>query len=345
MQARIITSLRSVLLVALLVTGCDHEQPIARQKLQRVRVSQFHMGMMVHLTLWAPTLKEGRQAAAVAFERIGQIDQIMSDYDPESELSRLCRRSGQGPVPVSSELFTLLAAARRFAEWTDGRYDPTVGPLARLWRKARQANIPPSPAAIEAALEKVGYEKLLLVADAQTVELTRSDMWLDLGSIAKGYAGDEALRILREQGITRAAYEAGGDKVFGDAPPGTTSSRQEGWQVETDLGLSKLAPLANCAISISGDSAQSFEFDEKRVGHVIDPRTGIGFLPRATCVVIAPRGIDSDPLATIGTTMPSAQYRVFLKQYFPAVRATVSKPPDDGRTDDDRTDDPRIPSP
>lgn len=328
-----------MLFAALLLAGCDRPQPIAPPQLHRVRVSQFHMGMMVHLTLWAPTVEEGQQAAATAFKRIGQINLIMSDYEPGSELSRLCRQSGQGPVPVSPELFKVLATARRFAEWTDGRYDPTVGPLTQLWRKARQTGKMPSPAAIDAALEQTGYQKLLLDADAKTVELTHPEMWLDLGSIAKGYAGDEALRILKERGISRAAYEAGGDKVFGDAPP-----EEKGWHVVTDPALPQLPPLAHCAVSISSDSAQFFEHEGKRIGHVLDARTGLAFGTRITCIVIAPRGIDSDPLATLGTTMPTRPYRILLKQHFPDVRATVSVLPDEP-SGDDEPNDPRIPPP
>ncbi len=371
MQARLMALSQAIwIAVMLLAMGCGpSKQPAKQPQLQRVRVSQFHMGMMVHLTLWAPTLEAGRQAAVVAFQRIDQIDQRMSDYESESELSCLCRQAGQGPVGVSSELFEVLAAARRFAEWSDGRYDPTIGPLARLWRKARQTNTPPNPTAVAAALEKVGYEKLLLNADAQTVELTHPNMWLDLGSIAKGYAGDEAIRILREQGISCAAYEAGGDKVFGDAPPG-----QKGWQVEAEGTGPKLPPLANCAIGISSDSAQHInctsqnlfvvqspptarrgrsetgtfpqgsgigsKYNEKRVGHVLDPRTGIGFSSRTRCVVIASRGIDSDPLATLGTMMPTTSYQKLLKQHFPTARATVSE-----SSDNDVPNPPRIPPP
>ncbi len=329
----------------------DHQQAVDLPTLRRVRASQFHMGMMVHLTLWAPTLEEGQQSAAVAFERIGQIDQIMSDYEPESELSCLCRRSGQGPVSVSSELFQLLAAAKRFAELTEGRYDPTAGPLTRLWRKARQTKVPPDRAAIEAALEQVGYQKMLLDRNEQTgeqtVELTHPGMWLDLGSIAKGYAGDEAIRILSERGIPCAAYEAGGDKVFGAAPPRDAPQGERGWHVVTEVSQPKLPPLAHCAVSISGDSAQFFEQDghffeqEKgRISHVIDPRSGLGFSPRVTCTVVAPRGIDSDPLATIGTTMSLESYQKLLTQHFPEARATVSE-----TTDQRGPDDPRIPSP
>ncbi len=320
------------LFVSFSIFGCDSYRRVDSAPLQRVRVSQFHMGMMVHLTLWAPTVEEGQQAAAAAFERIGQIDQIMSDYEPASELSRLCRQSGQGPVPVSDELFEVLAAAYRFAELTDGRYDPTVGPLTRLWRKARQTKIPPSRSAIDAALEQVGYQEIVLNADAQTVELTHPDMWLDLGSIAKGYAGDQAIRILKEHDIPIAAYEAGGDKVFGDAPPG-----KKGWPV---IANPKLPPIANCAVSISGDSAQFMQYDGRRMGHVIDPRTGSGFLTRTTCTVIAQRGVDSDPLATIGVTMPPMLYRMLLKQHFPTVDARVVE-----SSDSDRPDDPRIPPP
>jgi len=187
---------------------------------------------------------------------------------------------------------------------------------------------------VEAALKQIGYEKLLLDADAQTVELTHLGMRLDLGSIAKGYAGDEAIRVLREQGIAIAAYEAGGDKVFGDAPPG-----QKGWPIEIDEIPLKLSPLANCAISISSDSAQHLEYDGKRVSHVLDPQTGTGFSPRTTCVVVASRGIDSDPLATLGTMMPTLSYQMLLKRHFPEVRATVSEP-----SDNNEPNPPRIPS-
>jgi thiamine biosynthesis lipoprotein len=236
-------------------------------------------------------------------------------------------------VPVSEELFLVLTTARQLAELTAGQYDPTIGPLTRLWREARQTGVPTIQSRIDAAKQLVGYEKLLLDTKSRTVELTHAGMRLDLGSIAKGYAGDEALRILKKRGISIAAYEAGGDKVFGAPPPG-----EKGWPVKIEATLPKISPLANCAVSISGDSEQFFLHEGKRYGHIIDPKTGSSYAFHATCVVIARKGLEADPLSTIGAMMPRASYLAFLRQHFPDVVATVFAP-----SDSDRSDGPRIP--
>lgn len=323
-----------VILSAVVLLGGCGGRPTEAQ-LVRVRVSQFQMGVMVHLTLWASSVDQGQLAAAAAFRRIQEINRLMSDYEPTSELSRLCRQAGEGPVSVSPELFEVLAVARRLAELTDGRYDPTVGPLVRLWREARQTGRPPDFAAINDALRLVGYQRLLLDAEKQTVELTRPGMQLDLGSIAKGFAGDEAVRVLRGLGISRVAFEAGGDKVFGDAPPGET-----GWSIEEEYLPAKPRRLANCAVSISGDNVQYFEHEGKRFSHVIDPRTGWGSTSHSMCITVAPRGLISDPLATIGSLLPRELYEKILETHFPQVRSTVFPVPADHEHDR-----PRIPPP
>lgn len=312
--------------------------------LQRVRVSQFQMGMLVDLTLWAPTRKSGQEAAGLAFQRVRALNQIFSDYEPASELSRLCRQAGQGPVTVSTELFEVLTAARQLAEWTGGLYDPTLGPVVRQWREARRTG--KEPADLEAARRLVGYQKMRLDATLQTVELAQPGMLVDLGSIAKGYVGDEVLRILAGQGIRRAAFEAGGDKVLGDPPPG-----ESGWPIDigkrahTGKVPNTEAPpkplrLANCAVSVSGDTVQYFERNGQRTSHVIDPRIGRGTSSRRMCVVIGPRGALTDPLATIGTLMPRDDYESLLRQHFPQVRSLIFR-----ATDQNDLAPPRIPAP
>lgn len=333
-----------ILVACLAVTGCEksdaldrnHQDSVAdtttnatvllnpndESRLVRVRVSQFQMGMMVHLTLWAPSIEAGQQAAATAFRRVQQINQIMSDYEPESELSRLCRKAGEGPVQVSPELFEVLATARRLAALTEGRYDPTSGPVTQLWREARRTGMPPEPLSLEKANRLVDYRQILLDPNEHMVELTREGIRLDLGSIAKGYAGDQALKSLREQGIGCAAFEAGGDKVFGDPPPG-----QIGWLVESPQPDSKPLHLANCAASISGDTVQYLQIDGRRVSHVIDSSTGQGLSSRRMCLTVAPSGLLSDPLATIGTILPETAYQGLLKKHCPEARGYVFPAP------------------
>src|SRR5205814_9160621 len=131
----------------------------------------------------------------------------------------------------------------------------TVGPLVALWRQARKTGVLPDPAAIERARRLVGWQKLRLDERARTVRLATRGMKLDLGGIAKGYAGDEAQRVLKQQGITRALVEMGGDIVVSGPPPGA-----EGWTIRAPNAGSNQGPadlrLANCAISTSGDTEQ-----------------------------------------------------------------------------------------
>src|SRR5204863_5231810 len=144
---------------------------------------------------------------AAAFERIAALDTIMSDYRRDSELMRLCARAGGPPVRVSPDLFLVLRRAQEVAERSGGAFDVTVGPLVALWRQARKTGILPDPAAIERARALVGWQKVQLDAGTSTVRLAARGMKLDLGGIAKGYAGDEAQAVLKKHGIRRALVE------------------------------------------------------------------------------------------------------------------------------------------
>lgn len=304
-------------------------------ELMQVRVSQFHMGMTVHLTVWAPTVEAGRSAAAKAFERIAALNMVFSDYEPASEVSRLSRQAGAGPVEVSDELWQVLSTAKRVAQASNGLYDPTVRPLSQVWRTARQAGKLPAKNHIARAVEVVGHENLRLDTEAQTVELLKPGMQLDLGGIAKGYVGDQGIQFLKELGYPRAAFEAGGDKVFGESPPGAS-----GWRVEIPADEDYVLHLANCAVSLSGSTEQYLEVDGKRYSHVLDPRTGRGVTVHSLCLTIADRGLIADPLATLGTIMEREDYAAMLKEHFPKVEyKIVPTPKDQGRTM------PRIPVP
>lgn len=288
----------------------------------RVEVSQLQMGVKATLTVYAPDLAAGRAACEQAFGRVRELNSILSDYDPDSELRRLMARAGTGPVPVSADLFTVLAQAREVAAQTGGRVDPTIGPLVQRWREARRAKTLPAPEALAAAREQVGFDKLLLDATHRTAALAQPGMKLDLGAIAKGFAGDEAIAALRAAGYPSAMFEAGGDMVFGDPPPGAT-----GWPVEVPgTGLPRFE-VANGALSVSGDTMQFAEIAGRRYSHVIDPATGYGLTNHLMCVVKAGHGLLSDPLSTAGTLMPEAAFRALLKERYPEVRAWVFPAP------------------
>lgn len=287
----------------------------------RVSVRQFQMGMLVRLTVYAPDRPSGEAACKKAFQRIREINLALSDYEPRSELSVFCRRAGEGPVVVSEHLFRVLACSRRLAELTNGRFDPTAAPVIRLWRQARQEGRAPDPALLEKARALVGWDDVRLDPVARTAALLRPGMQLDLGAIGKGYAGDQALAVLREEGVPSAVYEAGGDLVFGDPPPGAT-----GWLVETPDIEWPPRRLTGVARGVSGDVRQHLEVDGIRYSHVVDPASGKGVTSRRFCIVEAPLGLHADPLATIGTLLPPDAFRTLLRTTFPDARAWVFDP-------------------
>jgi hypothetical protein len=153
---------------------------------------------------------------------------LFTDYDSDSELSRLSQSSGQGQaVVVSPDLWAVLSRAQALAERTEGAFDVTVGPYVNLWRKARRDKALPSAERLARARASVGYRNVRLEPAARTVELMVPDMRLDLGGIAKGYAIDEALKVLWKQGVRSALVSGGGDLAVTAAPPG-----RKGWRIE-----------------------------------------------------------------------------------------------------------------
>ena len=239
----------------LLGAGVLAGAPIADSPAIRYQSAQQHMGALFKVVLYANDEATANRGFHAAFARIQQLDEVMSDYDPESELSRLSQSDPMAcGTPVSEDLWRVLTTAQSLSERTKGAFDVTVGPLSKLWRRARRQRKPPSPRRLEAARAAVGYRHLRLGPDRRTVQLLRPDMRLDLGGIAKGYAVDGALTALRNLGLRRALVDGGGDIAAGDPPPG-----REGWKIAVS-SLDPTAPptqflrIANAAVATSGDA-------------------------------------------------------------------------------------------
>ncbi len=240
------------------------------------------MGTLVSITLYAEHPEQAQRAFSAGFLRIAQLNRILSDYDPASELSRVCKLN----EPLSDELLTVVQHAQKLASETDGAFDITVGLLSRLWRDARRDNRLPEQGEIEKALRSSGYRKLRL--EGRRAICAAPEMQLDAGGIGKGYAADEALAAMAKTGVTRALVAVGGDIAAGDAPP----DRKE-WRVKV---LDKTIGLVHAAVSTSGDEFQYLEVDGVRYSHVFDPRTGIALKNSRTVTVIAKSGIQADSL-------------------------------------------------
>jgi len=295
-----------------------------QSSLTRFEYAQIHMGMRCRLVVYAASEDSAVEACRAAFARVAEVDRVASDYLIDSELNRMVRAAATQPVKVSDDLWTLLTEAHKLSERTDGAFDITVGPYVKLWRKARQQKALPGKAEIAAAGALVGYQKVMLDPKSQSVRLALPGMKLDLGGIAKGYAGDHAIATLRAKGIRSAFYEAGGDIVVADAPPG-----KEGWAIGiADHGpaIPESLVLANSAISTSGDTEQFVEIEGRRYSHVVDPRTGIGMTARAMGTVTGPRGLWTDGLSKSVYLIPADKVDELLNHY-PGTKAYVRTVP------------------
>lgn len=272
--------------------GDDTPASLTPEGLERFTFNALHMGGEVRLTFYVPTLSVAEATARSVFARFAELEQVMSDYRPSSELMRLCSKAGQGPTKVSADLCKVLAYSLDVSRSTEGAFDVTASPVVRLWRETRRTGVMPSPGAARTALAKVGYQKVKLDPLHQEVTLEVPGMQLDLGGIAKGYANDEAIRVFRRHGIRSAMVEAGGDIAVSEAPP-----NKQGWLIKV-RGQDDPIYLKNAAISTSGDTEQFVEIEGVRYSHVVDPRTGIGVASRVQATVIAPCGLVSDPWGT-----------------------------------------------
>jgi thiamine biosynthesis lipoprotein len=279
----------------------------------RICQTQRLMGVPWTITVYAESADAGRAAIAAGFAEVARLERILSDYDPESELSRLSARAPTAvPVPVSDDLWRVLGRAIEIRDATGGAFDPTVGPLTSLWRQARRSGRLPLPGKLAAAREAVGPGTLRLIPDGHGVVLTRPVMRLDLGGIGMGYAVDRTLAVLHRHGITAAMVDASGDIAVTEAPPGTA-----GWRIavaplrpsSTGPGIATVGDagehllLEHAAVTTSGDAFQAVEIEGRRYSHIVDPRTGVGVAGPAAVTVIAADCTTADAMATAASVL------------------------------------------
>jgi len=305
------------------VSGAAAGQP----DLERFQFTRTEMAVPVKIVLYAPDDAAASRAADVAFSRIRQLNGILSDYDPDSELRRLGSAAAEGKaVPVSEDLWRVLSAAQALSQRSGGAFDVTVGPVVRLWRRARRNSQMPSPERLQAARELVGYQLLRLDPGRHAIELLKPGMSLDVGGIAKGYASDEALAVLRELGIPRALVATAGDISLGEPPPG-----KPGWRIgiaplQPDQPPSRIVLLSRLAVSTSGDAWQYVEIGGRRYSHIVDPRTGLGLTDRSGVTVVAPNGMLADALATTVSVL-GPQQGLKLVEDTPGAAALIVRAP------------------
>jgi len=274
------------------------------------------MGSQARLVLYARDGARAGAAAEAAFARIAALESAWSDWDEGSELRRLERDARPGEWrEVSADLALGLGTALRLATETAGAFDPTVGPLTRLWRAARAAGSPPDPAAIAAARERVGLPNVEFDPGRSRVRFRRAGVELDLGGIGKGLAADEALRAIEGEGLVRALVVIGGDVAAGEPPPGRT-----GWRIgigdpERGEAIEEIE-IARAGISTSGDAEQHLDVDGVRLSHILDAARGEPLEDQPKVTVLAPRAATADAWATAISVRPALAEMVRSREGF-----------------------------
>jgi len=261
------------------------------------------MGTFARVTVIAADSRTGAKCVEAALAEIRKVDELMSDYKEDSEISRVNKGAFTRPVEVGESTFEVIERSIEFSRLTDGAFDITVGPLVQLFRKAKNDGIAPTPEQIADAKARVGYEKLILNDADHTVRFTVEGMSLDVGGIGKGYAVDKAIEATQKLGASGAMVDLGGHvKCFGTPPKG-----REKWIIGLqdpnidDFGGSGILlrlQASDTAIITSGDYQQFAIIDGKKQSHIIDRRTGKSAEGLSSVTIIAPNATDADALAT-----------------------------------------------
>jgi thiamine biosynthesis lipoprotein len=265
--------------------------------------SRQSMGTFARIVAVTRNQKRAKRCIEAGFNEFKRIEDMMSYFNPDSELSKVNREASARRVRISRELFEILQTSVAYSRLTNGAFDITVGPLVDLWRKAGEVNQMPGEIAIANIKSRVGYEKLVLDANSMTVRFAVDEMSIDLGGIAKGYAVDKAVEVMKRKGAIGGMVDLGGNiRCFGKPP------RKDAWLVGVqDPNLENNEPLMvlklstdkpDMAVATSGDYRRFVKAGGKKVSHIIVPNTAGGADKLSGDTIIAPTAIEADALST-----------------------------------------------
>jgi len=286
------------------------------------------MGTFARAVVIAEDSSTAKKCIETAFAEIHKVDDLMSDYKSDSEISKLNRDGFKTAVHLSQSTYEVLQKSIKFSKLTDGAFDVTVGPLVDLFHTAEKKQVAPTKEQIDQAKFKVGFEKLKLDDKNRTVQLTVEGMRLDLGGIAKGYAVDKAIEAMQTCVAIGGMVDIGGDiRCFG-APPEGRNHWVIGVQnpdLDKDIPEQNLIlklKLTNGAVATSGDYQQFVLIEGKRHSHIIDRKTGTNTEGLSSVTIIADNATDADALATAVSVM-RAQKGLALIEKLPGTEAIL----------------------
>lgn len=269
------------------------------------RETHYVMGTLLEITLFHESREQGRRVLAGCFQEARRLEEIFSTYNDDSDLDRLNRHAGLGPIEIDRELWSVLKIALSLGQATDGAIDITVGPIVDLWRAAEEQGVMPAHNLLTEAFDRTGISRVQLLPDGKAA-LRHAGMRLDLGGIGKGYAVDRLSAILAQEGVASAFINFGRSSLAAlGSPPG-----RERWPVmleshgDTPIGL---AYLKDQCLGVSGSFGRFFQIGETRLSHLIDPRNGFPLRHHRLSVAVARTATEAEALTKAITILGGGQ--------------------------------------
>lgn len=304
-------SRRSVATIALLLlmrTASAH--PEAPSAVHRQRYS---MGTMFDVIAYHARRADAERAIGEAFAEIARLDQVLSHFKSDSDLSKLVREArNKGFVTVEPSLYEVIQQSIVVSQRSGGKFDVTIAPLLRTWKEAHARGHRPSNADIDAARRCVGYEKIE-VAAPDRIRFASDCVEIDLGGIGKGYAVDRAIAVLKAAGVRHALVNAGSSSIAAmGTPPG-----RAGWPVTLGASVSGRTTLLlrDASISTSRQNFLPLGSEAGTFGEILDPQTGAPAGSRLTVSVVAASAAVSDALSTTLLIVSSGEAARLLEQF------------------------------
>jgi FAD:protein FMN transferase len=265
---------------------------------QLYRTTHPAMGTEYSLYLYAPSPEQAAAIAKPVFEEVDRVDALLSNYLPDSELSRINRQAFDDEVTTDPETFRFLATSLAWSERSHGAFDISVGKLMKVWKFFGASGALPSPDELAGARADVGWEKIRLNPEQRTVRFLAAGIELDPGGIGKGYAVDRAVRILRARHVPEALLSAGSSTIYAlGAPPG-----EAGWKVRVPSpyprgGTISTVVLRDTSLSTANLSEKNFVHDSQFYGAIMNPQTLQPVRGMLQVTVISKSATDSDALS------------------------------------------------
>ncbi|MBL8799299.1 MAG: FAD:protein FMN transferase [Planctomycetia bacterium] len=276
-------------------------------------------------------IPDAQQRAEAALNEVHRLEDQLTVYHDHSEISRLNRRAASGDVRVEDRLFRLLQLAVRLHQETAGAFDITTGALTKTWGFFKRQGRVPAAEEIRSALERVGSRHLVLDAERQSVRFLRSGLEINLGSIGKGYALDRVADVLRHGGVEVGLLHGGHSSV---CALGVMPGNARGWAVGVkhpwrDERLA-VVRLRGRSLGTSAATFQHLEYNGKKLGHILDPRTGLPATGIASATVVAPTAAEADALATAFFILGVEAAQAYCQAH-PGIGALLLSDSDDAR--------------